>query len=247
VTRPPPASEGGRFANPSDRPRPKAHRIHLGEFPWRRIALVAAAFAAVLILVHQLIDIEAVHARAEELNGWVAFTFLTILPLLGFPVSVLHIAAGIRFGAGWGMLIVASSILLQLLASYAIVHHWRHWLEKTRWIRRLRERVPDGAHTSICIFTVLLPGAPYSAINYVLPLLGVPLRTYVLCCLPLHTLRATITVVFGDQSDRLTVARLTVLIAYALTVLGASFLTYRRMRSQLEDPPAAADDPKQPA
>ena len=122
--------------------------------------MVAAGFAAVLILVHQLIDIEAVHARAEELNGWVAFGFLAILPLVGFPVSVLHIAAGIRFGAGWGMLIVSGSILLQLLASYAIVHHWRDWLEKTRWIRRLRERVPEGAHTSICVFTVLLPGAP---------------------------------------------------------------------------------------
>lgn len=209
--------------------------------------MVAAGFAAILILVHHLVDIEAVHARAEELNGWVAFGFLTVLPLVGFPVSVLHIAAGIRFGAGWGMVIVSSSILLQLLASYAIVHHWRHRLEKTRWIRRLRKQVPEGAHTSICIFTVLLPGAPYSAVNYVLPLVGVPLRTYIMCCLPLHTLRSTITVVLGDQSDRLTAARLMVLIAYALTVLSASFLTYRRMRSQLEGLPKAADDRKQPA
>jgi len=209
--------------------------------------MVAAGFAAVLILVHHLIDIDAVHARAAKLNGWAAFGLLVVLPLVGFPVSILHIAAGIRFGAGWGMVVVSSSILLQLLASYAIVHHWRHWFEKTRWIRRLRERVPEGAHPSICIFTVLLPGAPYSAINYVLPLVGVPLPTYILCCLPLHTLRSTITVVLGDQSDRLTAARLMVLIAYALTVLGASFLTYRRMRSQLEGPPEAADDPKQPA
>jgi uncharacterized membrane protein YdjX (TVP38/TMEM64 family) len=209
--------------------------------------MMAAVFAAILTLVHHLIDIEAIHTRADQLNGWVAFGFLTVLPLVGFPVSVLHVAAGIRFGAGWGMVIVSCSILLQLLASYAIVHHWRHWLEKTRWIRRLRERVPDGAHPSICIFTVLLPGAPYSAINYVLPLVGVPLRTYVMCCLPLHTLRSTITVVLGDQSDRLTAARLIVLVAYALTVLGASFLTYRRMRFQLEGPPVAEDDRKQPA
>ncbi len=233
--------------SPSDRSRPKANHTRLGEFPWRRIAMVAAGFAAVLILVHQLIDIESVHARAEELNGWVAFGLLTVLPLVGFPVSFLHIAAGIRFGAGWGMVIVSSSILLQLLASYAIVHQWRHRLEKTRWIRRLRERVPEGAHTSICIFTVLLPGAPFSAINYVLPLVGVPLRTYVMCCLPLHMLRSTITVVLGDQSDRLTAARVIVLIAYALTVLGASFLTYRRMRLQFEGPPEAEDDRKQPA
>lgn len=247
MNRPPPASRGGRSEIPSVRPRRKVNRIRLGEFPWRRIATIAVAFAAILTLVHHLIDIEAVHAWADQLNSWVAFGLLTVLPLVGFPVSVLHVAAGIRFGAGWGMVIVSCSILLQLLASYAIVHHWRHWLEKTRWIRRLRERVPDGAHTSICIFTVLLPGAPYSAINYVLPLVGVPLHTYIMCCLPLHTLRSTITVVLGAQSNQLTAARVIVLIAYALTVLGASFLTYRRMRLQLEGLPAAEDGRKQPA
>lgn len=225
----------------------RANRIRLGELPWRRIALIAAIFAAVLILIHQQIDVAAIHARADEINGWLAFGLLTVLPLLGFPVSILHIAAGIRFGVGVGLGVVALSILLQLLASYAIVHRWRATLEKTRWVRRVRERVPEGAHASVCVFTVLLPGAPYAAINYVLPLLGVPLRTYLLCCWPLHVLRSTITVIFGDQSDRLTAARLAVLAGYALTVLGASFLTYRRMRSQLEGPPPTAGDRKQPA
>lgn len=233
-------------APPPPNPRP-AKRIRLGELPWRRIALVAVLFAAILALIHRQIDVEAIHARADDVNGWVAFGLLTVLPLLGFPVSILHIAAGIRFGAALGLGIVAVSILLQLLASYAIVHRWRARLEKTRWVRRVREQVPEGAHASVCIFTVLLPGAPYSAINYVLPLLGVPLRTYLLCCLPLHVLRSTITVIFGDQSDRLTAARLAVLAGYALTVLGASFLTYRRMRSQLSSPPPGAGDRKQPA
>ncbi len=222
-------------------------RIRLGELPWRRIATVAAIFAAILTLIHQQIDVEAIHARADEVNAWTAFAVLAILPLLGFPVSILHIAAGIRFGAVLGLAIVAVTIVLHLLASYAIVRRWRTRLEKNRWVRRLREQIPEGAHASVCIFTVLLPGAPYAAINYVLPLLGVPLRTYLLCCLPLHALRSTITVVLGDQSDRLTAARLAVLAGYALTILGASFLTYRRMRSQLEGQPPAAGDRKQPA
>src|SRR5262249_47952015 len=111
----------------------------------------------------------------------------------------------------------------------------------------LRERIPEGAHASICVLAVLLPGAPFAAINYVLPLIGVPLRTYLLCCLPLHVLRSTVTVSFGDQSDHLTPTRLAVLVAYALLILGASVLTYRRVKGQLAGPPSAAGDRKQPA
>lgn len=177
----------------------------------------------------------------------VAFALLAVLPLLGFPASLLHVAAGIRFGAALGLALVSLSICLQLLASFAVVKLWRAHFERARWVDRVRKRIPQGAHASICVFTVLLPGAPYAGINYVLPLMGVPLRTYLLCCLPLHTLRSTVTVVFGDQSDELTPARLAGLAAYALTILGASWWMYRRLRRQFENPRPAANDPKPPA
>lgn len=187
----------------------------------------------------------AVHEAADRLHGGIAFALLTLLPLAGFPASLIHLAAGVRFGAQLGLALVTLSILLQLLASYALAHRFKERL--TRWVAPLRERIPEGAHASICVITVLLPGAPYAAVNYVLPLLGVPLRTYLLCCLPLHALRATVTVTFGDQSDRLTPGRLAVLVAYALVIAGASFVTYRRMRAKLEDQPPAASGRKQPA
>jgi uncharacterized membrane protein YdjX (TVP38/TMEM64 family) len=157
------------------------------------------------------------------------------------------VAAGIRFGAVWGMTFVSLSILLQVLASHGIVRIWRRHFENSRWLKKVRDRIPEGAHASVCVFTVLLPGVPYAAVNYVLPLVGVPLRTFVLCAWPLHTLRSTITVMFGDQSDHLTAARLAVLTAYALTILGASWWTYRRLQSRFEDRPPGEDDRKQPA
>ena len=76
-------------------------------------------------------NIETVHAYAEKLNGVLAFALLTILPLLGFPVSVLHITAGIKFGVVRGILLVALSILIQLLASYGLVH-WRRKIFRTK-------------------------------------------------------------------------------------------------------------------
>jgi len=206
-----------------------------------------ALIASVVGLLYRQIDVGQVHASAERFNGVAAFALLAVLPLAGFPASILHVAAGMRFGSGLGLLLVAASILFQLLASHAIVHLWRRRLARRAWVQRLRRRIPRGAHASLCVFAVLLPGAPYAGINYVLPLIGVPLRTYLLCCLPLHTFRATVTVFLGDHSDHLTGARLAWLVGYALLILGASWWMFQRLRNQLGDPPARAGGRRQPA
>lgn len=225
-------------------PRGKRPPLRLSDLPWGRILSVLVILGGLGALLYSQIDVHEVHRQAARMPATAAFALLAILPLFGFPASVLHVAAGIRFGAPLGLALVSFSIALQLLASFAIVHLWRERFERARWVRRIRQRIPQGAHTSICVFTVLLPGAPYAAINYVLPLLGVPLRTFLLCCLPLHTLRSTITVVFGDQSDELTPARLAVLAAYALTIFGSSWWMYRRLQRKFANPPATAGDRK---
>jgi uncharacterized membrane protein YdjX (TVP38/TMEM64 family) len=221
--------------------------LRLADFPWGKIASFALVLGVIAAVVYSQVDIKEVHARADSFNGPLAFALLVILPLFGFPASLLHIAAGIRFGAVLGLALVSLSILLQLLATFGVVRLWHKKFEQARWLKKIRDRIPEGAHASVCIFTVLLPGVPYAAVNCVLPLVGVPLRTFILCAWPLHTLRSTITVVLGDQSDHLTAARLAVLTVYALAIFGASWWTYRRLQSQFGGPPRAAGDQKQPA
>lgn len=226
----------------ASRPLPR-----LRELPWIKIIATIVVIGGVAAALYHFVDMEAVQATAERLPGSVAFALLVVLPLLGFPASILHVAAGIRFGIPLGLTLVSLSILIQLLASYAIVHLWRGKFEHARWIQKVRARIPEGAHASVTIFTVLLPGAPFAAVNYVLPLIGVPLRTFVLCALPLHTLRSTITVGFGDQSAHLTATRLAVLIAYALAILGVSWWMYARLQSRFAGQRRAAGDRKQRA
>jgi uncharacterized membrane protein YdjX (TVP38/TMEM64 family) len=200
------------------------------KIPWRAIIVGVAVCAAAAILSSK-IDVHTVHDYAERLNGGVAFLLLTVLPLVGFPITVLHVAVGIRFGVQIGLLLVAASVLLQLLASYALVH-----LFHDKFARRLepvRKRIPRTAHGSMTLFTMLLPGVPYFAKNYVLPLLGVPLRTYLLICLPIHVLRSGVAIVFGDQSDNLTPGRIAGIAAYFGLTLLVSWWMFRRMRSQM--------------
>jgi uncharacterized membrane protein YdjX (TVP38/TMEM64 family) len=212
---------------------------------WVRFAAIAIVAALAFWLLHNRIDPAAIHDYAARLNGFAVFGLLVALPMVGFPASVLHVAAGIRFGMWLGLLLVAISIGLQLLASYGLVHlfHDRFAHRFDRW----RRRIPRGAHASICIFAVLLPGAPYAVVNYVLPMVGVRLRTYLLCCWPLHVLRSTVTVLLGDQTDKLTPTRVMVIGAYALVLAVVSGWLYRRLRRQLVDQPSAEGGRMQPA
>src|SRR5688500_6382854 len=88
----------------------------------RRRILIGAGIAAgmvALVFAYRMIDIEALHQRAEQVNGALVFGLMTVLPMVGFPVSVTHAVAGVRFGFGPGLALVAASIVLQLLGSYA--------------------------------------------------------------------------------------------------------------------------------
>lgn len=205
---------------------------------WTTVALVAV----VLIFVSHGISIQQVHAEAAKLNGAVAFGLLTVLPLVGFPVNVLHFAAGVRFGTGLGLGLVALSILLQLLATYGLVH-WKARFFREKF-RKLRQRIPPGAHQAVTVFTLLLPGAPFFAQNYTLAIIGVPLRTMLLWALPLHILRASITVTVGDMSDHLTPARVAAMAAYLAVMLTVSWWAYRRVQAQLTGRPRAGSGRK---
>lgn len=204
-----------------------------------RFGLIALACVGIALLYRQ-IDVAEVHRRAEEINGVLVFLLITVLPLLGFPVSVAHAVAGVRFGLGYGWLVVAFSIVLQLLASYALVKSAPKLF--ARRLEPLRRRLPHTAHVPLTLFTLLLPGVPYFAKNYVLPLVGVPLRTYLLWSAPIHIARSMVGIAFGDMSDNLTPLRITGFAVYTLALFTACAWAFRRLQTQIQDPPPAADD-----
>jgi uncharacterized membrane protein YdjX (TVP38/TMEM64 family) len=204
----------------------------LSKVPWR-LVIIGVVLCVGLAVLSRYVTIEMVHEQANRLNGFVGFLLLTILPLVGFPVIPLHIVAGIRYGGPLGLLLVSLSILLQLLASYFLVHTFRRKFSKR--LKPVKDRIPRGAHGTMCLFAMLLPGVPYFAKNYVLPFLGVPLRTYLAICLPIHAVRSSVAIFFGDKSDELTPTRITWLAVYFAATLLASWWMFRRLRAQLHD------------
>jgi uncharacterized membrane protein YdjX (TVP38/TMEM64 family) len=202
---------------------------------------VAVAACIGLVLLYRMIDVQAVHDYAKRTNGFVVFVVMTVLPMFGFPVSILHVAAGVRFGT-LGLALTTVSILIQLLASYALVKAAPGFFE--RKMAPWRKKLPKAAHTPLTQFTMLLPGAPYFVQNYILPLVGVPLGTYLLWSFPLHVVRSIVGVIFGHESADLTPGKMAWFGVYSVAIALTCAWSFRRLRRKMKDQPAAAGDPK---
>jgi uncharacterized membrane protein YdjX (TVP38/TMEM64 family) len=220
--------------------------LTIAGFELDRRKLIALALlvlgCAGLALLYKQIDVAALHRRAEELNGAWVFVLMTLLPLVGFPVTVGHAVAGVRFGLPLGLALVSISITLQMLLSYGLVKLAPKLF--ARHLEPLRKRLPKTAHTPLTQFTMLLPGVPYFAQNYVLPLMGVPLGTYLLWGVPIHVVRAIVGIAFGDMSDHLTPLRLAGFAVYAIVITATCAWAFRRLQARMKDRQSAAGDPK---
>ncbi len=217
--------------------RPRRRRITPRQYAMGAVGVV---MVVVLIVFYRHIDMTALHARAEAMNGLALFGLATLLPLVGFPVSVLHAVVGARFGIAYGMPIVAGTILLQMLASHGLVRLFPALF--ARRLEPLRKRLPSGTYRPVTLFTLLLPGAPFFAQNYVLPLIGVPLRTFLAWGLPIHIVRSVIGVLFGHLSDHLTPWRIAGFVLYTMTVVAGCALAFRRLQKAMQDRPPEEGD-----
>lgn len=209
----------------------------------RRTIVTAGVVAVALIglsIFYRHIDLADLHRRAARLNGPVVYLLVVLLPLACFPVSAVHAVAGARFGVALGFPLVASSILVQLLLAYALVHAAPDFFARhLEWIRR---RLPRTTHTPLTQLTMLLPGAPYWAQLYVLPLLGVPLRTYLLWSLPITIMRSIVGILFGDFSGHFTPLRIAGFVLYFAVISAGSWWSFRRLRARVPGRPRAEGD-----
>jgi uncharacterized membrane protein YdjX (TVP38/TMEM64 family) len=156
---------------------------------------------------------------------------ITLLPLVGFPVSWLHLVAGVRFDFAGGLLVVAVTSVLHHIIGWAVVR-----LLPDRLFKRLdpwREKLRGAGHRDTTLLCCLLPGMPYTVQLYLLPLLGTPFRLMFGLSAALHTARAVVTILFGDISDDLTPARVAALVAYYVVLFAVSAFSLRSLRRSI--------------
>ncbi|MFH1500163.1 MAG: DUF2934 domain-containing protein [Verrucomicrobiota bacterium] len=205
-------------------PRPSDRRSVL------RLVALGLALAGLFWLWHS-IGLEELIDRAQALPAVGVIIALSLLPLIGFPVSWLHLIAGVRFGFVGGIATVAWA---------GLCHHFLGWLLvrvlPRRCFRRLdhwREKLVGAGHRDATLLCGLLPGMPYAVQLYVLPAIGTPLWMLLGLSTALHTGRALVTILLGDHGDELTPARLALLAGYYAVLLSVSYLALQRLRKAI--------------
>lgn len=216
-------------------------------FTPRRLILLGAGLllVAAFIAFHDQLDLASLHDHAHEFNPALVLLALFTLPLLGFPVSVMHAITGAKFGLPLGMTFVGLSIAFQLFASYGIVRLApRFFAHRFAW---LRKKLPPATHRPLILFTLLLPGAPYFAQNYVLAIARVPFWMFFRFALPIAFGRSMIGVIFGEWSGHMTPGRIAFFVVYTAAIMLICGLAFRRLRARLQNPPRGGNGRKRVA
>ncbi|WP_221032120.1 VTT domain-containing protein [Actomonas aquatica] len=236
-THPPHAAESA--SPPPEEPPPENWRERARRF-WRdhrNSTLVVALLFIVVPLAWGRVDFERMHDWAEHVNPALLFAALVLLPLVTVPVTPLNILAGIRFGLVGGLTFVAAAIIVQHVLAYFVARVLPGLVR--RKLDPLRQRLPRNAHADATVFTSLIPGAPYWAQLYVLPLIGVPLFTYVLLSSGLHTIRSLTAIIAGEISDDPSIGWGIALLVYGTTLAITCVYAGRRMARKYRDHPPA--------
>ncbi len=179
----------------------RAFRSHSAKRRWLIGGLAAFAVGVVILwLVAADFDWRAIPRALNRLNTGALLALTTFLPLAGFPISMVYLLVGARFGPVFGLGVVSGITALHLLGT-----HWiaRSFLRKpiVRAVERRRHHVPEvppGENFAVALMVMLAPAIPYFIRNYVLALSGIPLRVYFAVALPIHVLRSYVALFLGD-------------------------------------------------
>jgi len=143
---------------------------------------IILAFACLMLAMYGLIQFNLIERVTTLINKntptHIFLGLMLVLPLVGVPLSVFIFVLGIKFGIGYGILILEIIMPLHILISYIIARTVRQPI-KNFLVKRKNYHIPEIPENKLALFSFLflaVPVLPYAAKNYVLPLAGVPFR-----------------------------------------------------------------------
>lgn len=204
-----------------------------------RVKLLLAAaviLAGGVALYHSGFEWRDLPGLLERVNLPLAVLLMATLPIFGFPISAVYLAAGALFGPWVGGLVVAGATTVHLLVTHGLARtilrkRIEHLREK--WSHRI-PRVPEGEFVALIAMVVIVPGPPYLARNAVLALSGAPLRQLLIVGVPLYLARSYVSIFLGDIGNDPSWRALAVLGAVLVTKLAISALLFQRLRHRVQ-------------
>lgn len=152
-------------------------------FVKRRLRMLLVASILILVVYFystgQLTQ-ENVKQFGAALPTWLFLPAYFVLPLFGFPISVVLLASGLKYGFSLSILIASLGMAFHTFAAWHIAHgSLRRRLEA--WLSQTRFELPTIPQRHQIWFTALfvtVPGLPYVVKLYSLALTNLPFRRY---------------------------------------------------------------------
>lgn len=168
----------------------------------------------------------------ERLNPVAVLPLMALLPIAGFPIGMVYLVAGARFGPVVGGLVVACVTAVHMLGTYVV---GRSFLRAPlqRFIERRHQHLPEvpaDEHAAVAVIATLIPGLPYFVRNYLLVLAGVRLSVFFTVCLPIYVARSYVTILLGNLSSDPTRTALIVLLIFDVLKVAICALVIWRLR-----------------
>lgn len=218
---------------------------------WLAAGVVLGVVAVVFLILHTDLEWVMITDVLHRLDPLAMLPLMAILPIFGFPISVVYLFAGLRFGPVWGGVVVAGVTAVHLVGTYVV---GRSFLRKPleRYIERRHAKlpqVPDDEQAPVAVIGGLVPGLPYFVRNYILVLAGLRLRIFFWVCLPIYVARSYVTILLGDMGSDPTRNKLIFLVVVDVLKVAICALVIWRLRVHHRkyhghpEPEAAPDAP----
>jgi uncharacterized membrane protein YdjX (TVP38/TMEM64 family) len=156
-----------------------------------------------------------------------------ILPLAGFPLSILLVLAGIRFGFTGGMAVSSVAVFFHNFTAYHLSHglfrdQMRNFLERAGYAI---SPISPGHRIKLTALFAAIHGPPYFAKLYLLALTDIPFRIYFWVGAPVYVAFCAIPVGAGSAVTQFDATWIYAIIA-ALAILSLAGYWLRRRIAQ---------------
>lgn len=169
-----------------------------------RVALSCLALLAILALGYWLWDaglLGDIHTYVRRHASLPLFlALLALLPVTGFPLSLLLVVAGARLGIFWGIVALALTTPIHLLLTWLMSRALERWLVPMLQRRGHRlPRIPENKKTLWVAMFSLVPGLSYAVKNLTLTLGGTSLGLLMGVAWPVQVVQGVPLVLVGGS------------------------------------------------
>lgn len=200
---------------------------------WLRPVVLTAVVAAAGVYFYRQGELteENMKQIGAALPAWLFFPAYFILPLFGFPISIVLLASGLKYGFAASVAIAAAGMAFHTFCAWHIAHgYFRQPLES--WLSRTRFDLPAIPERHQIWFTALfvsVPGLPYAVKLYSLALTNLPFCRYVAIVWFFHVLNSILFIGLGAAAGAVDSRLMLALGGLAVVMCGLTYWAKKRL------------------